>query len=136
MNASLLIFTIFAQVSRWERLGDGLHRGRGRMDLLELLPVAIVLAVVVTAIVGIVAYRKHNDMGQKCDDPKKLFRELSLAHKLDRRSQKLLWRLADAFQLAQPAEVFLQPALFQADQLPKQLRPEKASLQVLYERLF
>lgn len=136
MIGSLLMDLPFAQITRWQRLGDGLHRGRGRMDLMELLPVAIALAVVAIGIGLVVTLRKRNDMSQKCDDPKKLFRELCLAHQLDRSSHKLLWKLAEACHLDQPAEVFLKPALFQAEKLPPQLCREAASLQALRERLF
>jgi len=136
VNGLFLASIAFAQISNWERLGDGIHRGRGRMDLMEFLPVAIFLGVVAVVITVVVQFRKRNDMSLACDDPHKLFRELSQAHELDRASQKLLRRLAEALQLTQPAEVFLQPAFFQADQIPQELRGESAELQLLRERLF
>lgn len=135
MNGSLVTCFLFAQISNWQRLGDGLHRGRGRMDLMELLPFAIALAVVAIVIVVVVKVRKRNDMTQPCNDPDKLFRELSLAQNLDRASQKLLWRLAEALQLAQPAEVFVQPAYFQAE-LPEELHGEEAEFEALHRQLF
>ena len=39
-------------------------------------------------------------MTERCDDPHKLFRELCLAHQLDRASRRLLLHLADASQIA------------------------------------
>ena len=136
MNSSLLTYALFAQMSKWQRMGDGLHRGRGRMDLMELLPVVILLAIVGIAIFLVVKVRKRNDMTQPCDDPAKLFRELSLAHNLDRASQKLLWRLAEGLELAQPADVFLQPSFFQGDRIPEELHGEEDELELLLERLF
>ncbi|NOZ39824.1 MAG: hypothetical protein GXP24_06310 [Planctomycetes bacterium] len=136
MNSSVLTGILFAQISNWQRLGDGLHRSRRQMDLMELLPLALGLVVVAIVITIVVKVRKRNDMTQRCDDPNKLFRELSLAHNLDRASRNLLWRLAEALQLAQPAEVFLQPAHFQGDRIPQELRDEEAELQELLERLF
>ncbi len=135
MNSSLLTLVLFAQISNWQRMGDGLHRSRGRMDLMELLPVVIVLVVVAIVIAVVVKVRKRNDMTQPCNDPGKLFRELSLAHNLDRASQKLLRRLAEALELAQPAEVFVKPAYFQAE-LPQELRGEEGEFETLHERLF
>jgi len=135
MNASLLSNTLFAKISSWQRLGDGLYRGRGRTDFMDFLPVIAVLAVVAIAFAVFTAIRKRNDMSQQCDDPNKLFRELSQAHELDHASQKLLWQLATALQLAQPAEVFLKPALFQAG-LPQELCGERAEYKALQERLF
>ncbi len=136
MNALHLSCLLFAQISNWQRMGDGLHRGRGRMDLMELLPVVIILAGVGIAIYIVAKVRKRNDMTLVCDDPGKLFRELSLAHNLDRGSQKLLWRLAEALELAQPADVFLQPTFFQAERIPQELQGEEAELESLLERLF
>ncbi len=136
MNGSFLTYVLFAQISRWQRMGDGLHRGRGRLDLMELLPLVIALAVVAIVITLVVKVRKRNDMTEPCDDPDKLFRELSLAHGLDRASQKLLRRLAEALQLAQPAEVFLQPAFFQAGRIPQELLGEEVELEELQEQLF
>ncbi len=136
MNGSLVAYMLFSQISRWQRLGDGIHRGRGRMDLTELLPVALVLVLVAAAIAAVVYVKKRNDFSQHCDDPQRLFRELSKAHNLDRASQRVLQRLADAAQLSQPAELFLQPALFESSQLPQQLRGEEDRLLDLKERLF
>ena len=136
MNGLIFPYILFAKTASWKHLGDGLHRRGSRIDWMELLPVAIVLAVVALAIFVIVKIRNRNDMTQPCDDPNKLFRELSLAHNLDRASQKLLWRLAEALQLAQPADVFLQPTFFQADHIPAELQGEEAELESLLERLF
>ena len=136
MNCSLLTYFCLAQISRWERLGDGLHRGRGRLDPMDLLPLGIVLVVFAIVIAIVVRVRKRNDMSEPCDDPEKLFRELSMAHELDRGSQKLLRRLANSLQMAQPAEVFLRPACFQAGGIPAALQSETAELEALGKRLF
>ncbi len=135
MNSSLLCQPLFAQVSRWQRLGDGLHNGRGRLEIAEFWPLLIVLALAAIAIAVIVKVRKRNDMTEHCDDPEKLFRELSQAHGLDRQSRKLLWKLADKSNLAQPGEVFLRPGIFQAE-LPVDLREQEAAYQALQQRLF
>jgi len=106
------------------------------MDFADLLPFGIGLALLAMGVAIVVAIVKRNDMSQPCDDPKKLFRELCRAHGLDFASRRLLYRLATAHQLAQPAEVFLTPAMFQADQLPPQLRAQAGQLQRLRQRLF
>jgi len=133
MNGS---YMLFAQISHWQRLGDGIHSRRWRMELDGFLLTGIVLVVIATAIAAAVFIKKRNDFSQPCDDPQRLFRELSLAHNLDRASQKLLRQLADAFQIAQPAEVFLQPALFEPSKLPEQLREEEERLLELKSRIF
>jgi len=103
---------------------------------MEFWPLALIAVIIGISLFVIAKLRKRNDMSQHCDDPNKLFRELSIAHQLDKSSQKLLLQLAQAMQLAQPAEIFLQPAYFEAAQLPTQLRNEADRLQALQERLF
>lgn len=136
MNSSVLSWSILAQVSRWERLGDGLHRSRGQTQLADLLPFGIAAAVIGIAVAIVIAIKKRNDFSKPCNDPQKLFRELCRAHKLNRVSQNLLQQLATTFQLDQPAEIFLQPALFNAEHLPQHLQAEAARLQELRQRLF
>ncbi len=136
MMMSLPLHGLFAQVSKWERLGDGLHRNRGQIDWIDFLPLAIVVAVVVIAFTALAKLRQRNDMTTPCYDSNKLFREVCLAHSLDRGSRKLLWRLAQAAQLAQPAEVFLRPSLFQPGRIPSELTNSAGDLEALRTRLF
>lgn len=133
---NLLNFILLADVPLYQHMGDRLHRGRGRINLVDLWPVLLVFVLVAIVIAIVVAVRKRNDMTKHCNDPNKLFRELSQAHGLDRGSQNLLWKLAEALQLAQPAEVFLQPAYFHADRIPPELRGAEAELDTLHRRLF
>lgn len=136
MNFPLLATFLLAQFSRWQRLGDGLHRSHDRVGFSELLPYLIGMAVIGIGIAVFVKIRRDNDLSQPCNDPQKLFRELSRAHGLDRSSQRLLRQLAADFGLEQPAEVFVTPSIFQTDQLPEQLHSDAVQLQKLRERLF
>ncbi len=136
MNAWLHNSGLLAQYSKWQRLGDGLRRSRGRMDFADMLPYILGLAVLAIGIAIAAAIVKRNDMSQPCNDPKKLFRELCRAHGLDFSSRRLLHQLASAYQLHQPAEVFLTPSAFQADRLPPQLQAQAGRLQQLHDRLF
>ncbi|NOY43494.1 MAG: hypothetical protein GXP26_16870 [Planctomycetes bacterium] len=136
MNSTLYAQNLLAQFSNWERLGDGLHGSRGRANLVEVLPYLIGLALVAAIIFAVVKYIKYNDLSKPCDDPQKLFREISKAHGLDRSSQRLLRQLADALGYVQPAEVFVTPSAFEANQLPEELRDEEARIRELRERLF
>lgn len=136
MNCTQLATNLLAQYSRWERLGDGLHRSRGRMDFIEVLPYLIGLVVLAAVVAAAVAYFKYQDLSKPCNDPNRLFRELCRAHGLDRANRKLLWQLASLAGFAQPAEVFLTPAVFEANQLPEQLRGEQERVMELRGRLF
>ena len=136
MNVSLRNWILFAQVSKWLRLGDGLHGSRGRTDFTNCIPYGMALAVLGIAIAVFVVLKKRNDFPKPCHDPQELFRELSQAHKLDRGGQRLLRELADAFQLDQPAEIFLQPALSEVRQIPQHLQAKQERLAELCQRLF
>ncbi len=136
MNLPMLHWALFAQVSKWSRLGDGLHRSRGRIDLADLIPLAIALVIVAITCACIVVIKKRNDFSKPCNDSQKLFRELSKAHHLNRGNQRLLRELAEAFQLDQPVEVFLQPALFEACHLPQHMQSERDRLTELQQKLF
>lgn len=136
MNLSLNSGCLLAQFSKWERLGDGFRRSGPPLEISDFIPYVLGLLLVGGLIAAIVAYRRRNDLSRPCTDSQKLFRELCLAHQLDIGAQKLLSQLAAAFQLAQPAEVFVTPRVFSPEQLPEHLRTEAARVAELRERLF
>lgn len=127
---------LLAQMSRWQRLGDGLRSSRSRIELADLLPYAIGAAVIGLGIWGAMQWIKRNDTSLPCDDPWKLFRELCHAHGLDGSSQRLLRKLAETRQLQQPAEVFLTPSVFDTSKLPPALQSQSQQLRNLRARLF
>ena len=136
MSESFTAISLLAQYSRWKRLGDGLHRSRPRMDLSDLLPFFIVLAVIGIAIaVGVQIY-KRRDYSKPCDDPQKLFRQICAAHKLNFSSRRLLLQLATALEMPQPAALFVTPAAFRASELPSQLQGEAKRISELAHQLF
>jgi hypothetical protein len=117
-------------------IGDNFPESGQRLNWsdLWLYGIAAVVAAVATAIV--VQVRKHNDMTLACDDPQRLFRELCLAHQLDRGAVRLLGQLAAALRLEQPAQIFLTPAAFEPARLPASLKAHSAELRQLRARLF
>jgi len=126
---------LLAQVSR-EDFGRGFRGATSQLSWTDLVPY---FAAAILGAIGISLYRwikRRNDMTEACDDPPKLFRELCGVHDLDRPSRRLLWRLSQAWGFAQPAQVFLTPNAFDADQLPPALRKQSAELKRLRERLF
>ncbi len=134
MNFTLLASNLLAQFSRLQRMG--LRRSRGRIDFSDVLPYLIGIGIIAAIVAAVVMFLRYNDLSKPCNDPKKLFREISRAHKLDRSSQRLLWQLATALGYTQPAEVFVTPSVFEANQLPGHLRAEQARFRALRERLF
>ncbi len=136
MSESFTAISLLAQYSRWKRLGDGLHRSRPRMDLSDLLPFFIALAVIGIAIaVGVQIY-KRRDYSKPCDDPQKLFRQICAAHKLNFSSRRLLLQLAMALQMPHPAALFVTPAAFRKNELPPHLQGEGKRISELAHQLF
>jgi len=136
MIHSPLFWLLLGQFSKWKRLGDGLHRSGNRLEFSDLLPYLIVIAVIIIGVAVANWLRHRYDLSQPCNDPRKLFMELCKAHHLDWPTRRLLHRLALSHELAQPAEVFLKPALFETGQLPPHLMKDATRLAALRQRLF
>ena len=136
MNADFSALTLLAQYSKWQRLGDGLHRSKPRAELSDLLPIVIIMGIIALAIaVGVQLYKRH-DYSKPCDDPRKLFRQLCSAHKLNFSSRRLLLQLASALEMQHPATVFVTPSAFRVSELPPKLQAQQAALQALAKKLF
>lgn len=133
MNAT--ISPLLAQVYR-EDLGRGFRGATSQLHWFDVVPYVIAVSLMIGG-AKLWAYLKQRaDMTEWCDDPHKLFRELCLAHKLDRASRRLLLNLAEGARFAQPAQVFVSPAAFEPARLPASLRSRVEEVKRLRERLF
>jgi hypothetical protein len=65
-----------------------------------------------------------------------LFVSLCAAHQLRWRQRWLLWRLARAWRLAEPARLFVEPHRFETKSLGERLAPRAAELKEIAQRLF
>ncbi len=70
------------------------------------------------------------------DSSRMLLLSLCKAHGLCWSDRWLLWRVARAWRLKEPAQLFLEPERLDPEQLPPALRPRKERLELLRERLF
>jgi hypothetical protein len=129
-------YFLLAQITKWQRMGDSFRRTGPRMEMADLLPAVIVLAIVVAGIVVAVKLYQRRDFSKPCDDPGKMFRQLCAAHQLNFGSRRLLLQLAAACEMSQPAEVFVTPAAFRPSNLPPQLSQHEARIKQLAAQLF
>ena len=127
---------LLAQLSRWQRLGDGLRHSRSTVELADLVPYLIAAIVIGMGAWAVRYWIRRNDTSLVCNDPCKLFRELCLAHNLSSTDQRLLRKLGDASNLQHPADVFLTPSVFEQSNLPPALQPQQRAVQSLQKRLF
>ncbi len=126
---------LFAQVYR-EEFGRGFRGATSQLHWTDVLPYAAGIALLVVGTAAYSRYKRWNDMSERCDDPHKLFRELSMVHQLDRPSRRLLLHLAEASKFPQPAQIFLSPSAFEPSRLPSSLRSRMDEVKRLRERLF
>jgi hypothetical protein len=136
MSTTAPLDGLLGQLSHWQRLGDGFRSSANPWQISELAPYLAGLGL--AALVGLLVHlwRQRNDMSLRCDNPRKLFRELCQAHRLDAQQRRLLLEAAEAACPHQPALIFLQPQAFAVERLPAALAGRADELASLRERLF
>ena len=131
-------FLLLADESRFDELGYRFRHQSGGFDMKDLIVILGVLAVLALvtwlAIHCAILIRHH-----KRHSPFALFLTLCRAHRIDWSSRWLLWRLAQAHGLPQPAQLFIEPRLFDVQflgHLPSHHRRqlEKVSARIFAER--
>ena len=97
----------------------------------------ILLAIGFFVCVGLLArLLARSDQHQLFNSPRRLFRTLCRAHRLDRPARWLLMQIARAEGIEQPARLFLQPQCFQRETLHPALQGKRAAIEALAARLF
>lgn len=125
-----------AEIDRFRSLGSR-FRGRGaelRAD--DLVSGLLLLAAAVGLIYLLSRLLVRQQRPRAFNKPAALFRALCRAHALDRRSRRLLWKLARWRRLDQPGRLFLDPEHFEAPRLSAELTARGEELQALRDRLF
>ncbi|QDS99661.1 hypothetical protein [Adhaeretor mobilis] len=135
MSYSLFGYLILAQGNRLEQMGRGMRAARERVQLVDLWPMALALLVIIVGVTAYKAWKKRNDFREKCNNPKKLFRELCAIHELNVSQRLLLSSLAEACEFDQPAQVFLVPSVFEYN-VPAKLSSKADQLRALRTQLF
>lgn len=119
--------------SRWDNIASGMKpRPVATVELLWLLGVLLTAGFMLWLVLKWLSGRDK----ERINSPFRLFVELCRGHKLTWREGWLLWQVAAAHRLPQPARLFLEPAWLDADTLPVKLQSKAALLNVLRDRLF
>ena len=109
---------LLAQRENWERLGDRFSGDAAEVNYQELgmlLAVAVGGALVIWLLRSVARWQEGRS---RHPNPRRLFRDLSRVHRLNRWERRVLRALADAVGLRQPAEVFVRPDAFRVNPLP------------------
>ena len=135
-HAAILANLLLARAGRLSHMGSGFRGRRARLETSDVL-VGLAIIAGVSAVVWLLWYvNLRQQGGGKRSRPLMLFLELCRAHGLRFSERWLLWRLARAVRLRDPARLFLEPERFDTAGLPAVLRLRAAQLTRLRERLF
>lgn len=104
------------------------------VDLGPVVRALIVLTI--ASVIFAIFFRLFQQLsGRRSNSPLGLFVSLCRAHRLSWRESWLLWRVAAAHQLPDPARLFLEMRWYDSAELPKRLRAYSAQLAGLRDRL-
>ena len=134
MNLSFALLADKADI--WRELGSGFQGEKSGLSFNDVMLLVSVIALVCMSFWMLARVMAKQDRKQGFNNPKELFKSLCQAHGLSRGEQSLLKQLARQKQLELPARVFLEPGMFQPDNLPTDLKAQAARYQSLGKRLF
>jgi hypothetical protein len=122
---------------------EEMHRVWGRFDherpgisINQILFFVVAFTIAVVAVVIWRILKRRTGRTFTSDSSVKLFRELCAAHGIKRPGRRLLKKLAEARGVTNPATLFIEPAFFDLQTLPRALRASEAELRALDETLF
>ncbi len=103
----------------------------------DLEPVvrALIVLTIASAVFAILFHLSQRLSGRRSNSPLGLFVALCREHRLSWRESWLLWRVAAAHQLRDPARLFLEMQWYDSAQLPHRLRSYSSQLAGLRDRL-
>jgi len=128
--------TLLAQSSRLEHLSRGFRGNRVRLDSEDLMVGLLVLAVLILLVWSATVVYGWISQLRRRPGPNRLFLRLCRAHRLRIGESVLLWKLARAQRLRDPARLFLEPERYEPAHLGTALRDQAEQLAALRDRLF
>jgi hypothetical protein len=136
MNRLLHHTILMAQQGRVGELGRGIRARRAQFETQDLITIGLILGGIALA-VGTLSYllRLHQRRRGRAR-PLRLFLSLCKAHRLRWSERWLLWRLARAHRLTDPARLFIEPPLLRAPSKSPSLQSRRAQLRQLRLHLF
>jgi hypothetical protein len=136
MNRLLHHGILLAQRSRLDELGGGLRSRRARIDPQDMVTYLLIAAGIAAAVWGISYLVKLQERRFRHASPLRLFLSLCRAHRLRWSEWWLLWRVARAGRLRDPARLFLEPEHLEAVNLGRPFQASQAQLKQIRDRLF
>jgi hypothetical protein len=129
-------FLLLAERSRIDNLSDSFRGHASSVDKSEVVAGLLILAGITTVVWLLSRLLASQGERKPYRGPRRLFLSLCTAHELRWSDRWLLWRLAVARRLKDPARVFLEPQRFEEAGLPRSLRVRAVRLRQLRDGLF
>jgi hypothetical protein len=136
MNRLLHHGILLAQRGPLDSLSSGFRGRRVRFDTQDLVVFALIVAGIVVAAWGVSYVLKVEERRRGHARPLRLFLSLCKAHGLRWSEWWLLWRVARAQRLRDPARLFLEPQRLEAVSLGRSFQTSQAQLRQIRDRLF
>lgn len=127
---------LIAQVDLFRNLGASFRGRSAQFGASDLLTVIAVLAALGAGMYILSRMLQRQELPQRSNSPRVLFRELCMAHDLDRNSRRLLRQIGRYQRLDHLGRLFLEPERFEPANLSPKLRQNQALLQSLRQKLF
>ena len=127
---------LLAERSRLDNLSEPFKRPSAGMDPGEVTRALAILAVIIVSAWLLLRLRTAQERRRPYDSPLRLFLALCKAHNLRWSERWLLWRLARAQRLKEPARLFLEPQRFDAAGSGPALAGRAARLRRIRDQLF
>ena len=119
----------------WWEMGSRFREGGTTLDPAHLL-ILLAVVIAISILLWFLSRVFQRESNESLQNPRRLFRELCRAHQLTYSESWLLWRLAQAKHLTQPALVFIDQRHLDGALLPSDWQDAKPRLAELRERLF
>ena len=136
MDRLLYHAILLAERSRLDSIAREFQGRRARFQKEDLVIGLLILGGIALA-VWILSYAlKFQEQRRSRPSPLRLFLSLCKAHRLRWSQRWLLWRVARARQLRDPARLFLEPEMLEAANLGRSFETRQALLKQIRHRLF
>ena len=129
-------FTLIAnKADEFMAMGDHFRAESARLNVAHFLVLALVVLSIASLIWALTRWQEH-DFNWGVDNPQKLFLDLCKQHELNSADTNLLRRVSRELQLAQPASLFVDPALLISAMRLEKYREQHSEISDLGENFF
>lgn len=111
---STIQLSLLAQGGRFEDLGGRFRRG-GSDNSGQMVVMLVVVGIIIAVAIVLAKLFNGRSERQSYNSPRRLFRELCKAHKLNRTQKRLLRQLSKWHRLDTPSRLFLESNRFELD---------------------